>query len=152
MSDKVTIIGYSGHAYVVVDAAIQSSLLVAGYAEASPKQENPFGLSYLGDERTDTFDWHNYLFVIGIGDNRICDKIAERVISNGAELVNVIHLTAWISSIAKIGVGVFIGANVSVNALASVGDRSVLNTGCIVEHECVERFTSHPAQSLLIML
>lgn len=137
MSDKVAIIGYSGHAYVVVDAAIQSGLHVVGYCEECPKEFNPFDLIYLGNEKAADFDWGTYAFILGIGDNKIRSRVAESVKTNGGRLVNVVHPTAWVSSTVHLGSGLFIGANVSINALASVGDQSILNTGCILEHECV---------------
>lgn len=137
MLDKIAIIGYSGHSYVVVDAAIQSGLRVIGYSEEFPKEANPFDLVYLGNEKSADFDWLSYSFILGIGDNRIRARVAESVLSNGARLINVVHPTAWVSSTVDLGKGVFIGANVSVNALASVGDQSLLNTGCILEHECI---------------
>lgn len=49
----------------------------------------------------------------------------------------IVHRSAIISSLAKIGDGVFIGAGAIIQAGAFVGDHCVINTGAIVEHDCI---------------
>ncbi len=138
LGKPVAIIGYSGHGFVVADAALNAGINLQYYAEQTPGKANPFNLEYLGFESDEKFaGWqHDIEYMLGIGDNNIRRRVAEKVLLQGKELVNVIDPSASISGRVVIGRGVFISRNVSLNVLASVGDFSILNTACIIEHEC----------------
>jgi sugar O-acyltransferase (sialic acid O-acetyltransferase NeuD family) len=136
--DRVGIIGYSGHGFVVVDAALMAGLSLEFYCERFETERNPFKLKYLGfDGDKDFIGWkEDYKFILGVGDNQIRNAIALRALANKKELLNVVHPGALISSHVKMGMGNFISKHAAVNPLASFGDFCILNTGCIVEHEC----------------
>lgn len=140
MPDKnsIAIIGYSGHSFVVLDAAKVMGLNVEYYCERNQVLFSPFDINYLGDEGNDSFDWNSVdQFILGIGDNKIRQKVADLILSKKKTLLNVIHPSSIISNNVTFGIGNFIAANVTVNALAKIADNCILNTGCIVEHECV---------------
>ncbi len=90
---KHIIIGYSGHAFVVLDAAEKAGLKVLGYTEKNKLDHNPFELDYLGFENDEDFQGWNkeYKFVLGIGDNKIRNAIAELIKSKKEELYTVMH-------------------------------------------------------------
>lgn len=139
MQDKknIAIIGYSGHALVVLDTAKQMGMQVNYFAERNPVSFNPFEIQYIGNETSKDFDWSTMdEFILGIGDNEIRQNSAKWVLSNGKSILNVIHPTASISDYSTIGIGNFIAAQVSMNAFAKMGNHCILNTGCIIEHEC----------------
>ena len=73
MLDKVSIIGYSGHAYVVADAAIAMGMQLTHYCDIDIAAFNPFQLEYLGFEGDEDFEgWlGDTQFILGIGDNQI---------------------------------------------------------------------------------
>lgn len=137
--NKSILIGYSGHGYVVAEAALEIGIDLMGYSDTAAFSNNPFGLEYLGFEKNENFvGWElDVSFIIGIGDNTIRQKIANLVLSKRKELLTVISKSASVSKTATIGYGTFINRNVSVNALSVIGNNVILNTGCIVEHECV---------------
>lgn len=140
MSDKpIILIGYSGHAFVVADAAIKSNMNLKYYTEMEKKKLNPFHLEYLGNESSTEFEgWKlDCDFILGIGNNNLRHSIGEKIKLYHKQSLNVIHPSAEISSIVKIGIGNFIGKNVSINPLSNIGDYCILNTGCIIEHDCV---------------
>lgn len=138
MSGKIILIGYSGHGYVVADAAIAAGMPLSYYCERQENALNPFKLEYMGNEREEEFPgWiGNHQFLLGIGDNTIRNKVALNILSKQQNLANVVHPSASISSYFQMGTGNFISRQVAVNAMASIGNFCVLNTGCIVEHEC----------------
>ncbi|MGV8879153.1 MAG: acetyltransferase [Sphingobacteriaceae bacterium] len=138
MSDKVAILGYSGHGFVVIDAAITAGISLSDYCERNKVVENPFQLVYLGFEEDENFvGWEEqYQFILGIGNNHIRNKIAEKVLSHNKVLLNVVHPHCSISAYSKIGMGNFVAKQVSINAFAKIGNFCILNTGCIIEHEC----------------
>ncbi len=153
MPDKnsIAIIGYSGHSFVVLDAAQQMSLEVMHYCEKNQASFNPFGMNYLGDEGSESFNWNAVDgFILGIGDNKIRQKVADLIVSKKKSLLNVIHPSSVISNYAIFGKGNFFAANVVVNALAKIGDNCILNTGCIVEHECVIANGTHIAPGAVL--
>jgi len=139
MSSKIILVGYSGHAFVVADCIARSEYEIIGYCDTVEKIENPFNFTYLGKETEEKLFsfFENHLLFLSIGDNRIREKIylklTERI---KARFCNVIDLSATISSLTKIGEAVFIAPNVSINALASIGNGVICNTGAIIEHEC----------------
>lgn len=153
MPDKISIaiIGYSGHSFVVLDAAKQMGLDVEYYCERNTASVNPFEINYLGDEGSKFFDWNSIdKFILGIGDNKVRQKVARLIVSKKKAILNVIHPTAFLSNFATFGTGNFIAANVTVNALAKIADNCILNTGCIIEHECVIESGVHIAPGTVL--
>ena len=153
MPDKnsIAIIGYSGHSFVVLDAAKQMNLEVKYYCERNQATFNPFEINYLGDEGSDSFDWNSIdQFILGIGDNKIRQKVADLILSKKKILLNVVHPSSVISNYATFGTGNFIAANVTVNALAKIGNNCILNTGCIIEHECIIESGAHIAPGAVL--
>ncbi|NCP84860.1 MAG: acetyltransferase [Bacteroidetes bacterium] len=153
MSDrKVILIGYSGHAYVVAETALENGLEIIGYSDKEKVNSDPYNLSYLGIEKNDDFiGWQKEVsFILGIGDNRLRQDIAHLIESKRKTINTLIHSTASISKTTTIGSGTFINKNVSVNALAIIGKNVILNTGCIVEHECVLADAVHIAPGAVL--
>jgi acetyltransferase EpsM len=149
---KVILIGYSGHAYVVVDIALENQYEIIGYSEKSRVQNNPFNLDYAGyEQETDFFKNKKKVgFLIGIGDNLIREKIYNLVNSKNAELTTLISDTASISRSARIGKGTFVNRNVSINALSKIGSNVILNTACVIEHECIISDSVHIAPGAVL--
>jgi sugar O-acyltransferase (sialic acid O-acetyltransferase NeuD family) len=141
----IILVGYSGHGLVVADAAVCSGTAIRYYADIKAAEMNPFDLEYLGNEgRSDFQGWgNNFLFALGIGDNNVRQRIALGIKKKEETFINIIHPESSISGTAKLGLGLFISKNVSINVLAEVGDYSILNTGCIIEHECSLRSAVH---------
>lgn len=139
LNREVVLVGYSGHGYVVADAAIASNMNLRYYTDKKQITENHFDLEFLGFEGDLDYPYWNrkYNYILGIGDNIIRRKTVELLISKEIHFLNVIHPSASISAKVKIGFGNFISRNVSVNALVKIGDFCILNTGCIIEHECL---------------
>jgi sugar O-acyltransferase (sialic acid O-acetyltransferase NeuD family) len=142
--DKQSIlIGYSGHALVVAETAIDNNLNLIGYAEKNLAVNNPFQLDYLGFENEENFiGW--------IGDNYLRQKVAHLIESKGKSIETVIHNSASISKTVTIGVGTFVNRNVAINAFAKIGKYVILNTACIIEHECVLADAVHIAPGAVL--
>ncbi len=135
----IILIGYSGHGFVIADAALENQLNIIGYTERAISSSNPFHLKYIGNESDSDFvGWSLEVdFLIGVGDNSIREKIFKLVSSKGKNLHTLIHAFSSVSRYSELGTGVFVNRNVSINAFAKIGNNVVLNTGCIIEHECV---------------
>jgi acetyltransferase EpsM len=150
-SKKVVLLGYSGHGYVVAEALLQLGYHLIGYADEGEHEKNPYNIPFLGDERSPDFDWHREVsYALGVGDNKIRSKIAQRVKSNGGRLLSVIHPQASISKDLKIGSGSFIARNVTVNPLVKIGENVILNTSCSIDHECLIEDNLHIAPGAVL--
>lgn len=134
---KAILLGYSGHGYVVAEAALLQGIALMGYAEAEELVRNPYDIPYKGDETYDGFNWEacNH-YILGVGSNSIRAKIAQRVKNNEGQCLRVIHPNASLAQKVKIGEGTFIARNVAINPLVQIGDNVILNTSCSVDHEC----------------
>ena len=74
MSDKeIILVGYSGHGYVVTEAAILCDMNLKYYSEINRLSNNPFKLDYLGFEKDLSFKgWDSkYSFILGLGNNKL---------------------------------------------------------------------------------
>ena len=152
LDNKSIIIGYSGHAYVIGDAYTSKGNKIDYYTNLIEVSYNPFNLKYLGCEADLNFKgWDMGLkFILGIGDNNLRYKAAQLILSKLQKIENVIDSNAIISITANIGVGVFASKGVLVNAFSKVNDFAILNTGCIIEHECEIGAAAHIAPGAVL--
>ena len=69
---EAVVIGYSGHALVVIDTLITLNYQLVGYCEQSSKTANPYHLSYLGkeDELEVLAQLKNKFIFLGLGENK----------------------------------------------------------------------------------
>ncbi|TBW26613.1 acetyltransferase [Gramella sp. KN1008] len=139
LSNKIAILGYSGHGLVVADAAIQQGISLKYYLEKKPVSFNPFNLQYLGDENGTSFKGWDEIesVIIGIGDNHIRKKVVDSLPSKNLDFLNIIHPDSSFSEILELGKGNFISRNVSINAGVEIGNHCILNTSAVIEHECL---------------
>lgn len=154
MLDKpVILIGYSGHGYVLTDIAIENNITLLGYFEKAIVQDNPFNLKYLGSEN-DEYLLNNFCnnaeFIIGIGDNRIREQVFEKLLKNGCQILTLKSLSASVSNTSIIENGTFVNRSVTINAFARIGKNVILNTGCIIEHECIISDSVHVAPGVVL--
>src|SRR5690606_13281768 len=104
-------------------------LNVDSYCERNQVSFSASETKYLREEGNETFNWNAVdEFILGIGDNKIRQKVADLILSKKKTILNVIHPSSVISNYATFGTGNFIAANVSVNALAKIADNCILNT------------------------
>ncbi len=152
LDNKVVLIGYSGHGFVVADTAIENQLIFMGYTDIAKGNFNPFDLEYLGTEREYSFFEKNNVtnFLIGIGDNKIREEVYNLILDNNREVLTLISQSANISKTAKIGNGTFINKNVSINAFAKIGKNVILNTACVIEHDCMIGDSVHVAPGAVL--
>ncbi|HWV71943.1 MAG TPA: acetyltransferase [Pseudosphingobacterium sp.] len=138
MLSNIVLIGYSGHGLVVGETAIEAGMPLKFYTEKKPVENNLFNLDYLGFEGDENFDgWSKPLnYILGIGDNHVRNVVALRIGLQNKLVASVIHPSANLSRHITVGKGNFIAKNVAVNTMAKLGDYCILNTGCIIEHEC----------------
>jgi sugar O-acyltransferase (sialic acid O-acetyltransferase NeuD family) len=142
MNNPTIIIGYSGHAYVVLDILVSQHYPIIGYCDSTEKSYNPFNINYLGkesDEGTLSILAENHYFV-SIGDNYIRAKVLDKLTAlfdNAA--LNVIHAKAVCSNLIEWHPqgGILVAANATINPLVKIGKGVICNTSCSIDHECI---------------
>lgn len=147
---KIAIVGYSGHAYVVIDIFQCAGRLVTGYCDLEEKGSNPYKLNYLGKEGDAIDKLKEFDFFVGIGENNIREKIHTQLRQQLGDPVNAIHPGAIVSSSIKMGNGIMVAANVTVNPLVEIGDGVICNTSSSIDHECIIGDFSHIAPGAVL--
>lgn len=151
-SRGIYLFGYSGHAYVIIEAAVAAGYSIKGYFDLKQSRNNPFNLEYFGSEKeadVKSIVGDDYVFP-AIGDNEIRKSLIRFFESNHLNQCAIVEPSAMLSDSASVGLSTFISKNVAVNALASIGNGVILNTGCIIEHECVIDDFVHMAPSSVL--
>lgn len=149
---NMILIGYSGHGMVVAEAALLNKANLVGYVDKKIKKKNLFSLEYFGDENDPTSKvWSvNGEFILGIGDNFLRSKIANKFCKAGKKIVNVFHPEALISPYSQIESGVFVARNACINPGVFIKRHSIINTGAIIEHECIIDESVHIAPGAVL--
>jgi sugar O-acyltransferase (sialic acid O-acetyltransferase NeuD family) len=150
LKKPVVIIGYSGHAYVIIDILLNAGRLVTGYCDQEEKANNPYHLEYLGKESEVAHLLQDYDFFACVGHNGIREKIHSQVSQFLGEPVNAIHPSAVISSSVKMGTGIMVAANATLNPLVQLGKGVICNTGSSIDHECVIGDFTHIAPNAVL--
>lgn len=146
----VAIIGYSGHAYVIIDILLSAGRLVTAYCDNEEKSVNPYHLDYLGRESDIVHKLKKYDFFACIGHNEIRERIHTQLSQYLGKPINAIHPSAVISASVKMGDGVMIAANATLNPLVEIGTGVICNTSASIDHECVIGDFSHIAPGAVL--
>ena len=141
--EKIIIIGAGGHAKTVVDTIERGHCFeIAGFLAEGRVGERVYkNYTILGADNI-----AKTIFSMGIskacmaigfmGKSSIREKLCCQYKKMGFDFPAIIDPSAIVASDVMIGEGTYIGRCVVVNANSSIGDFCILNTGCIVEHEC----------------
>ena len=128
MAKSIYIYGASGHGLVVADIA-----KACGFDDIIFIDD--------GDNEYLTFKdikQNNHISItLGIGDNKIREKLYQKVLKYNFDIITLIHPSATISTTVTIKKGVIVMPNVVINAKATIRNGVILNTSCIIEHECI---------------
>lgn len=132
MGNRLIIVGAGGHGKVVADNALKNGYTSINYVDdhaagtcmGFPIVGTTAAIEALNDGQTD--------FVMGIGNNEVRMRIAQRYDVNW---VTLIHPSAQIAANVTIGSGSVIMAGAVVNACTEIGKHCIINTGAIVEHD-----------------
>ncbi len=146
----VAIVGYSGHAYVIIDILLSAGRLVTAYCDQEEKSSNPYHLEYLGKESDSIHRLKEYDYFACVGHNGIREKIHNNLSNLIGNPINAIHPRAVVSSSVKIGDGVMIAANATINPLVDIGRGVICNTSSSIDHECVIGDFSHIAPGAVL--
>lgn len=150
LKKPVAIVGYSGHAYVIIDIFLNAGRIVTAYCDNEEKTNNPFHLEYLGKEQEVLNQLRKFDYFLCVGHNGIREKIYNQVKNILGNPVNAIHPKAIVSASAKMGNGVMVAANASINPIVEIGNGVICNTSCSIDHECIIEDFAHIAPGAVL--
>lgn len=150
LKKPVAIIGYSGHAYVIIDIFLNAGRLVTAYCDQEEKTSNPYHLTYLGKESEVVSKLKKFDYFACVGHNGIREKIHTQMSQLLGNPINAIHPTAVISASATMSNGIMIAANATINPMVEIGTGVICNTSVSIDHECIIGDFTHIAPGAVL--
>lgn len=138
MKDKLIIIGASGHGKVVADIAIKMNKWQSiTFLDDDESIKISMGLGVIG-KTADAFAYKDEAdFFVAIGSNGIREKVQEKLIEEGLNVVSLIHPSAVIGTDVEIGFGSAVMAGVVINSSTRIGNGCIINSSSSVDHDNV---------------
>ena len=154
---KLVLVGGGGHCRAVFDSALASlkfdEIVVTDESYQEHIKDNMLNVIG-GDNMLPILYKQGYrLAVITVGSIKTTTlrrQLAEYVKGLGFSFATIIDPTAAVSNYTSIGHGCFLGKNSVLNANVKVGAHVIINSGAIVEHDCVIGDYSHVSVGTVI--
>jgi len=138
MRDKLIIIGASGHGKVVADIAIKMNKWQSiAFLDDDESIKTSMELEVIGNT-ADAFTYKEEAdFFVAIGSNATREKIQEKLIELGLNVVSLIHPSAVIGTDVEVGIGTAVMAGVVINSSSRIGKGCIINTSSSLDHDNV---------------
>lgn len=145
-SNQIILIGAGGHAHSLLQ--MQPREIVHFWGYVAPERANDLPLEYFGDDdefsETEFPDWDfpkiHFAMIAGkSGDMSRRRHLIEQYMESKA--ATLISQSAIVTANSHIGDGCAIMQRAIING-ANIGDYSVVNTGAIIEHQCLIGFNT----------
>ena len=131
------IYGASGHSKVIVEILERSGSIIKGLYDDDANKKSLF--NYSVSNQISMLELQNVNWIIGIGNNAIRKKIADR---NTLNLGIAIDESSNISKRTQIGRGSVVMPGASINSSVIIGEHAIINTNSSIDHDCVlENYT-----------
>lgn len=136
MKDKLIIIGASGHGKVVADIAIKMNRWQnIAFLDDDESIKTSMGLEVIG-KSADAITYKDEAdFFVAIGSNATREKIQEKIVEQGLNLVSLIHPSAIIGTDVEIGIGTVVMAGVVINSSTMIGKGCIISTSSSLDHD-----------------
>jgi len=127
---KTYIYGASGHGKVILDILLANDIIVDGFIDDDPAKKTFSGLPVF---RTPQIDQNEDKIILGIGNNIIRKKLAEKLNGN---VISAIHPAALVSPNASIDEGTVVMQMAVIQTGTHIGKHCIINTKASVDHDC----------------
>lgn len=138
MSREAVIVGYSGHAYVVVDILYANDYHHIVYCERAELNYNPQNLTYLGFENDEEVKERlvGKDIFLGIGDNKLRHNVYKSLCGRMV-FPSIKDPSTSISKSVSVGDGTVIMPGSVINSLSTIGLGVICNSSSVIEHNCI---------------
>lgn len=137
MNTEVSVLGVGHNTLLLIDMLEACGKKIRGLYHYEAGKTGSFIYDYpvLGSF-DDLFsdDITNRHFALSMGDNEIRARLFDKITALGGSLINIIHPSAWVSSRAKLGCGVIIGANSSIHPDVHIGNNTMIGENVVITH------------------
>lgn len=130
MNHTLIIIGAGQHGTVIADLANLNGYRFVFWDDHISKKLNKFGVLKRKKQIP-----NNHKLIIGIGLNKARQLISTQY--SKESYISLFHPNSIISINSKIGLGTVILAGVIINCGVIIKEHCILNTGSVVDHDCV---------------
>lgn len=136
MSDKLLIIGASGHGKVLAEIAIKMRKWnYIAFIDDNDNIKSAMNIDVIG-KTTDVFKYiKDYDIFVGIGNNKIREQFQKRLENAGANIPILIHPKSVVSDSINIDVGTVIMAGTVINCCTFIGKGCIINTNVSIDHD-----------------
>jgi len=139
-AQKVFVYGASGHGKVVADILLtRGETHFAGFIDDN---ERIRGTIVLGFPVCGNGRWLQQeaarmpvAVALGIGDNLVRQRIAEKCDDWGTELLTLVHPRASVSASVQLGPGTVVMAQAAINPDVRIGRGAIVNTAASIDHD-----------------
>ncbi len=156
MSKPVIVIGGGGHAGVIINILKNEKREVLAFSSVkkAPCHTVFNNIPQLMDDK-DVLEFNpaDVLLINGIGPNpysNLRQVIFDKFSDNGYQFDKVISSSAYVSSFSSLGPGVQIFPCATIQTEVVLAGHAVINTGAIIEHNCIIGARSHIAPGAIL--
>jgi len=136
MKDKLIIIGASGHGKVVADIAIKMNKWQSiAFLDDDESIKTSMGLEVIGKTAVAVTYKDEADFFVAIGSNATREKIQEKLMDEGLNLVSLVHPSAVIGTDVEVDIGTAVMAGVVINSSSRIGKGCIINTSSSLDHD-----------------
>lgn len=136
MRKKLLIIGASGHGKVVADIALKmDKWQEIAFLDDKEAIQRTIGLKVIGKTEDALIYKDDWDLFVAVGNNKIREKLQNRLENQGASIATLIHPDAVIGAEVELGIGTVIMAGVVINSSTKVGNGCIINTGATIDHD-----------------
>ena len=134
-SPRLMVIGSSGHAQSVLEAADSAGFVIDGTI-STENSDGDIGFASLLSALHD-IDLVTTALALGHGVNHVRFRAFEEVLSvfPQAQFPPIIHSSAWVSPTASLGRGAVVLSEASVGSGSTLGVGALINTGASLDHD-----------------
>jgi len=151
-ADDIVLIGGGGHAIVVAEAARRDGIGLAGLLdddERCPQADGTNAVKRIGALRA--FDVLAGRPVhLAVGGIPLRRELIDLIEARGLEARSIIDPASTVMVSAARERGVFVAAGAIVQSRAAIGAWCIINTGAIIEHECMLEPNVHVAPGAVL--
>jgi len=136
---RLLLVGAGGHGRAVLATLRDAGWpMPAGVLDDNPACAGLPGLPWLGPvARAATLRSEGLAAAhVALGGNALRRRLGERLLALGFDLPPILHPSAVLAGDATLGAGGVAMPRAVLGAAAIAGEHTILNTGCIVEHDC----------------
>lgn len=134
---RLIIIGAGGHGKVLADIAYQmNKWQEICFLDDAMNGKTILGFPVIGKSQDIEKYQKNSDFIIGIGDNKIRERIFQQLVKLGCSIATLIHLKAVIGLDVEILEGTVVMPGVVINTSTKIGRGVIVNTSSTVDHDC----------------